>query len=202
MIEWLMAFTRRYWKALVALAVLGWIIWFVGQGLTMEAQVAKRKDRFRRALQEKNVSRALAMVSLDYRDQWNFSHDDLGRVFKDITTQFLSVQIEFTDERIERRGRDVIYTARARLDGQPLTPVGAMMTSYSAQNRDPFVFTWTKEGWWPWSWRLIQIENASLELPTDYQPGMFSENQKSLGDLLDEATSPQAPPARAHKPER
>jgi hypothetical protein len=189
MSDWLIAFVRRYWMWFGAAAALGWIVWLLAQGLTMEAQVAKRKDRFRRALQEKDVSKAMAMVSLDYRDQWKFSRDDLHLVFRDITTQFLSLEIKFTDERVERRGRDIIYTSRARLDGQPLTPVGSMMTSFSAQHRDPFVFTWTKEGWWPWTWRLINVENPTLEVPANYQPGIFSDKRQSFGDLLEQATT-------------
>jgi hypothetical protein len=69
----------------------------------------------------------------------------------------------------------VIYTATMRLNGRSLTPVGEMMLSMTRQLDQPFSFHWKKEGWWPWTWRLVNITNPALELPDGYRPGMFSE---------------------------
>jgi hypothetical protein len=166
----------------------------------MEAQAEKRKERFRQAIETKNVSKVMGMVSDAYRDQWGFGPDELRRVFNDITAQFLTVRITFSDESLERRGREIIFKARARVDGQPLTPIGSMMSSVTAQQREPFVMTWRKEGWWPWTWRLAHVANAGLELPDDYRPGMFSEHGGSLEGLIDRAVAPPPRDSRTKSP--
>jgi hypothetical protein len=50
-----------------------------------------------------------------------------------------------------------------------------MMLTMTRQLDQPFSFHWKKEGWWPWTWRLVNITNPALELPDGYRPGMFSE---------------------------
>ena len=188
------AWIRLRWPWLLAAGGVGFVAWFLAQGLTLEAQAEKRKERFREALEEKNVGKAMAMVSAEYRDQWGYGPEEVGRVFRDVTAQFLTLRVTFSDEKFERRGREIVFTARVRLDGQPLTPIGSMMSSYAAEQREPFVMTWRKEGWWPWTWRLGHVANAGLEPPADYRPGMFSENAGSLEGLIDRAIAP--PPQR------
>lgn len=164
-------------------AIVWFAVWFVSHGLTTETQVTKRKEQFRQALQEKNVRKALSMVSHGYRDQWGFSREDVGNAFRDVTSQFLTVQLEFRDEQLTERSGEIDFSARLRLNGQPLTPVGTMMSTQANQHREPFTFTWRKEGWWPWSWKLVTTASPELELPANYQPGMFSAGSTSFEDI-------------------
>lgn len=141
----------------------------------MESQVEKRKERFRTALQDQDVDQALAMVADTYQDQWGFTKDDLRLILKDVTSQFVIVNLTFAEEKPSRQNGDLLYSVRIQLGGRPLTPAGTVMADFSAQHRQPFLLTWRKEGWWPWTWRLVRVENPELELPTGYQPGMFSQ---------------------------
>ena len=120
----ILAWIRLRWPWLIGIGVLGFSVWFVAQGLTLEAQVEKRKERFREALDAKAVGKAMSMVSANYRDQWGYDANDIENVFRDITAQFLTMRVTFSEETLERRGDEMIYTVRARLDGQPLTPIG------------------------------------------------------------------------------
>ena len=66
------------------------------------------------------------------------------------------------------------------------------MSSISANQRERFVMTWRKEGWWPWTWRLQHVANPGLVIPPGYRPGMLSENGGSLDSLIDRALNPPA----------
>jgi hypothetical protein len=169
-------FLRRSWRWLVVFQVLSGLVWLCSQGVTSESQVRHRAGNFRQALADGRSVKAWHMVSTTYEDQWGLNRDQIGSALRDITRQFLSLQVEWIDPQVSA-GPDatVIYTATMRLNGRSLTPVGEMMLSLTRQLDQPFSFHWKKEGWWPWTWRLVNITNPALELPDGYRPGMFSE---------------------------
>ncbi len=128
------------------------------------------------------------MVSTDYRDQWTMDRDQIGSALRDVSRQFLTLRLEWTEARYDRTPDGAIaLTTTPRLDGKPLTPIGEMMLSTARRLDQPFTFHWKKEGWWPWTWRLVNITNPSLEIPDGYSPGMFSDKPVSVEDAMKRA---------------
>jgi len=114
--------------------------------------------------------------------------DQIGSALRDISRQFLTLRIDWTNP-LYARGPDGTYTLTTvpRLDGRSLSPVGEVMLSTARQIRSPFTLTWKKEGWWPWTWRIVSISNSDLELPAGYTPGMFSDKPITLDQAMKQA---------------
>lgn len=188
--DWL-SMLRRWWLWIVVFQLAILAFWLVSQGLTAESQVQRRAEKFRLAIADKNPEKARRMVSERYRDKWDMNPDELGLAVKDVTSQFLSLTVQWVDPVIVAADGKATITARAKVDGRPLTPVGNMMLNAANQLREPFVFRWEKEGWWPWTWRLVAIENVDYEFPSGYTPGMFSDNRPSLEEAMQRAAEQQ-----------
>ena len=184
MLRSILTFLRRYWRWFVALQVVVLGVWILSQGITAEGQVKVRAEKFRQALASKNPTLAWKMVSANYRDEWGMARDDLGLAMKDVTSQFLALNVEWVDPRFEVRDRAVFVTARPQLSGRSLTPAGEIILATAARLREPFVFRWEKEGWGPWTWRLTSISCPGLEIPAGYRAGMLSEKPASLDEFF------------------
>lgn len=178
-------FWRRSWRWLISFQVAALVAWLLSQGVTAESQVRHRAEGFRRALADGRSAKAWHMVSTDYRDQWSMDRDQIGSALRDVSRQFLTLRLEWADPQLAA-GADgaVALTTMPRLDGRAISPIGEMMLSAARQLDQPFTFHWKKEGWWPWTWRLVNITNPALELPSGYTPGMFSDKPMSLEDAM------------------
>jgi hypothetical protein len=188
MLAAILGFMRRSWRWLVTFQAAAVVVWLLSQGLTAESQVRHRAEAFRRALAEGRSAKAWHMVSAEYRDQWNMDRDQVGSALRDVSRQFLTLRVDWVDPRFERTADGgVAMTTLPRLEGKSLTPVGEMMLSTARRLEQPFTFTWRKEGWWPWTWRLVSITNPDLEIPQGYSPGMFSDRPISLEDAMKRA---------------
>lgn len=188
MISAALGFLRRSWRWLLAFQFAALVVWLLSQGVTAESQVRHRAEGFRRALADGRSAKAWNMVSTDYRDQWTMDRDQIGSALRDVSRQFLTLRLEWTEARYDRTPDGAIaLTTTPRLDGKPLTPIGEMMLSTARRLDQPFTFHWKKEGWWPWTWRLVNITNPSLEIPDGYSPGMFSDKPVSVEDAMKRA---------------
>lgn len=188
MISAALGFLRRSWRWLLAFQFAALVVWLLSQGVTAESQVRHRAEGFRRALADGRSAKAWNMVSPDYRDQWTMDRDQIGSALRDVSRQFLTLRLEWTEARYDRTPDGAIaLTTTPRLDGKPLTPIGEMMLSTARRLDQPFTFHWKKEGWWPWTWRLVNITNPSLEIPDGYSPGMFSDKPVSVEDAMKRA---------------
>lgn len=176
-----LSFARRSWRWLVTFQLAAVVVWLVSQGVTAESQVRHRAEGFRRALADGRSAKAWHMVSPDYRDQWGMNRDQIGSALRDVSRQFLTLRLDWVDPIVGDAGDGTIaLTTTPRLDGKPITPIGEMMLSTARRLDQPFTFHWKKEGWWPWTWRLVNITNPALELPEGYAPGMFSDQRLGL----------------------
>jgi len=185
MLSVVLRFVRGSWRWLVTFQVVAVVGWLLSQGVTAESQVAHRSEAFRRALADGRSARAMSLISDDYRDPWGMGREEMGAALRDIIRQFLTLRVEWGDPQFAAGPEGGMrLTAKLRLEGKSLTPVGEMMLSMARQLNEPFTFHWKKEGWGPWSWRLVSITHPELELPAGYTPGMFSEAPASLEEAM------------------
>jgi len=188
MLPAVLGFLRRSWRWLLCLQIAALVFWLLSQGVTAESQVRHRAEGFRRALADGRSAKAWHMVSADYRDQWGMDRDQIGSALRDVSRQFLTLRVEWADPQfVAGLDRTMTLTTLPRLDGRAISPVGEMMLSTARRLDQPFTFHWKKEGWWPWTWRVVSITNPDLELPAGYSPGMFSDRPISLQDAMRQA---------------
>ena len=164
-----MSLPRRILLLLAALALLytGWNF------LSPSRRLLSAQRSFLTAVSGKDEARCLALVAEDYADQWSFTKREWPGVLKDLRA--LAPVLEITAENpIADTGAG---TVKARLIAKALGgPAAQELESMVARSKEPATFTWRRESWLPWSWRLTAIAYPDLEIPSGYRPGSFSES--------------------------
>jgi hypothetical protein len=168
-----MAYLKRNWKWLVLLYAIGFMAWALPR-LSSSWQLKHRQAELLTAISERDVRTYMALVSANYRDDWEFRATEIHRAMGDVAAQFLVLEIRSEDETWAQTDQIATYRARLKLDGRAVTPLGGMMLGESQRLTTPFEFEWEKESWLPWSWRVRAIRNESLDVPEGYEPGDYS----------------------------
>jgi hypothetical protein len=176
---------RHGWKILLAAVLIFAAVIFHAHLHSKDIAHRTQEDFLQRIVKRKR-HQALLLTSETYRDVWEFDRNQLELALRDVDSQFLSLQLTPSQETSSYTDGSYLYTARLRLQGQTIGPVGPMMISEANQIQNPFTFHWKKESWWPWSWRLTKIDHPDFRPPNQYTPGMLS-SEASLNDLINQA---------------
>ena len=80
-----------------------------------------------------------------------------GRYFFDLT-------ITVSDARTRIGNAEACWQAQIRMTGrgEATTEITDRVNSLTT----PFVFHWRSESWKPWDWKLVKVENRSLDIPS------------------------------------
>ncbi len=179
------SFLLAKWRWILAALAVWLVVWLRAQGVTPEGQMAVRLEKFQAAMDDRDSVALAGFFSDSYEDDWGYRKADIVLAMQDVTAQFLSLKVEWREPRLDPLPDGSFeFVGRPRLSGQTLSPVGHMMISEAARVEKPFRFVWRKEGWFPWSWRLVRVENDSLQIPAGYTPGSLSTGGASLEDLF------------------
>lgn len=127
--------------------------------------VAKRQASLLAGLESRSGARLTRLLSEHYQDRWGFQRRDAVEALLDSGSQFITLVVKPEDAAIVIEGRRATVTSRLVVSGQAIGPVGHEVTRTVNQLKEPFVFTWEKQGFLPSSWRLVSMENPSL--PTE-----------------------------------
>jgi hypothetical protein len=135
-----------------------------------EIQVREKQTAFLDAIEEGDNAAWDNLLSEQYRDQWDFNKVNALISLQDIRSQFMAINISWTltSEIIE--SSDATLTGSMKMEATGIYLPSDIVTSRVNRLETPFIFTWKKESWLPWSWKLIRIENSGLDLD-GYKPG-------------------------------
>lgn len=148
--------------ALVAiLSVVGLVIWSSRPAHV----VAKRQASLLAGVESRSGARIARLLAEDYQDRWGFRRSDAVEALLDAGSQFISLVVKPEDTVTVIDGRRAMVATRLVVSGQAIGPVGHEVTRTVNQLKEPFVFTWEKQGFLPSSWRLVSMENPAL--PTE-----------------------------------
>lgn len=161
---------RRFALPIIGLLVLALLPWMIVRWSNPDRQLSKKQTTFFQALEHRRASNVEDLLSLTYRDQWQFDRKTAVLAMQDATSHFISFAIQPIDLTTKRTGREAVTTARLQVSGSGSPLAGEVIRQINTL-RTPFVFTWKRESIWPSSWRLVTIENAALSLPPGYEPG-------------------------------
>ena len=132
-------------------------------------QLPTKQDAFLSSIEDGDDHVWEDLISEAYQDQWEFSKSNVLVSLSDVRTNLMALHISWEPEAPE------ILEDEARLTGDLNFEATALfgadfVTSRLNNLKTPWVFTWKKESWKPWSWKLVRIENPSLSLD-GYRPG-------------------------------
>lgn len=165
---------RAFLFGLAGLAGLVILSVFVGLQLRPSVTLAKRHASLLDGIERRSPARIQRLTADHYKDRWGFGGEDLAASMVDAGGQFLALVVTPEDESVEIEGSRAVISARLRLGGKPVGPVGQEVMRRINQLEHPFVFTWERQNFLPGSWRLVKVDQA--DLPDDlygYEPGDF-----------------------------
>jgi len=148
--------------ALVAIILVTGLVSWSGRPAHV---VAKRQASFLTGVESRSGARLARLLSENYQDRWGFQRSDAVEALLDAGSQFITLVVKPEDPATVIEGRRAVVTTRLVVSGQAIGPVGHEVTRTVNQLKEPFVFTWEKQGFLPSSWRLVSMENPSL--PTE-----------------------------------
>lgn len=85
---------------------------------------------------------------------------------REVFGQFEHLAIAQLDSgiQLQNENKTGIATARIKISGAG-GPFAEIAREKINGVNAPFVFRWEKQGWIPWSWHLVNVENPELEIP-------------------------------------
>jgi len=152
-------------------ALLGLVILIVWQSRPARV-VADRQADLIEGVERRSAGRLERLVADDYRDRWGFDADDAVTAIVDVGGTFLTLVVTNEERALRIEDDRAVVTARFTVGGKPIGPAGHRVTRRINQLDEPFTFTWERQNFLPWSWRLVEIDNP--DLPDElygYEPG-------------------------------
>lgn len=137
--------SRAKWLALAILAVL-FLPVALYELMPGQRLKAKQEALLKWAHDGKPADFGVDFAAADYSDQWNHTPADVAARLRTARFAFPAVTVEAAEPEIERDGD----TATIR---QELT-----VRNVGETLKHTFHFTWRRESFWPWSWRLRRVE--------------------------------------------
>ena len=145
----------------------------MGYLLVFRWNTSTQLERQQRALiagiENNKWSKCEKRIAADYKDRWGWKRDDLKLLFQDVRSQFLSLGIALENPVWDITGDEATLSAVVRLEGSPIG-VGSSIQSVVNRESAPMIFTWRKESWQPWSWKLVRMNHPEIEVD-GYEPG-------------------------------
>lgn len=155
-------FRNSFYAGLAVAIVLGF---WLAQLWSAEKQVRLHSEHLLRQIEKRNWSAAGDFVAADYHDDWG--HDRallLGRLR--LTLRFFSsLTIEARTPLVQLDPPFGTWRARIQLAGEGPEVTPEVLSRVNSLTT-PFELRWRRESWKPWDWKLVQVRNPELELPT------------------------------------
>jgi hypothetical protein len=136
---------------------------FVGWLWQPDQQIRKHQKHLIAAAEKGKMMRVREFLSDDYADPWNKSAEQAIARLEIIVRNFFALTIREGRVGLETEGNRGHVISRLRLDGKG-TVFAEVVVRETNSLGDPFTFFWRREGWKPWDWRLVRVENPSLRV--------------------------------------
>lgn len=121
--------------------------------------------RLRHALEERNWSRVEALIDPAYADRWGYTRATGLRDARQWLGQFFALTIDVTPAGDQLTAGGGTVTESWKLDGTGGEAAPLVQQAVNELHA-PFVFTWKHNGWKPWDWTLMRVDNPELNLET------------------------------------
>lgn len=161
--------TRRHFFLIALIPLLVLAAWHY---LSPTRQLKAAQLRFLEAVSQKDAEACGKLIHDDYTDQWGFAPADWPNILKDLRLLSPILELQAHNPVVDGANGVVDTSLLAKSAGGPAADY---IAGKSVELKETTRFTWKREAWMPWSWRLVNIQNPALEIPSDYRPGKFAE---------------------------
>ncbi len=156
----LLAFLITRWKPLAALLVLialGWCAWL----WQPERQVQLHQRHLLEAAQTRNWGKFKPLLAEDFRTSGNDDKAATVRMTAEVLRQFFTLEITASETKLTLEGPEAKLSTRLRISGNGMPFAEAVQEALN-HSRDPFEFTWRRQSWKPWDWRLVYAGHSLI----------------------------------------
>ena len=147
--------------AIVVLAV--WLVWPYLE--SDKSQVMRQHLRMLELASNRDWDAVTASMALEYEDQWSQNRADSVALAEEILTGFITLDMEWTPTgEITLNENIAKVRGTVKLTGRGL---GASQLVKDRVNsvKEPWVFTYRKDGSGPRGWKLLSLRNTGLGGP-------------------------------------
>ena len=146
-----------------SLVVLGALVLLLARAFSPAVRLRAAHAALLEAVRDASRSRLARHLAVDYHDSWGQEKAEAIDHAVEAARQFIAMRIEVATLDLDIRGRTATARLTVVLDGQG-TAAAAVIRQRVARLRTPFVLTWRKESWSPWSWKLVALAHDELEI--------------------------------------
>ncbi len=158
---------KANWIIIATILVMGYLIAF---RWTSERQLRSKQEALITAIEDGSWRRCEKHISSDYADRWGWTREDLGKAIKDVRSQFMVLSLDFQAPTWDIAGDTATVRGRVKVSGTGIG-IGNAIIREANRLEAPGIFTWKKESWLPWDWKLVRLDHADLDVPSSYEPG-------------------------------
>lgn len=158
---------RMIYKILISavfVLLLAWFGWWAF-GRSPQSQVLARQAAFISALEERDWSAIKAMLTDDYSDDYGHNRDSLIEDARTVFGRFISLTVNTELVSMQAVPDLAMVKMKFKMEGRGLGFSDLVISRVNGINQ-PWFFHWHKKGRWPWDWKIVQIHNDDLRLPT------------------------------------
>ena len=150
-----------------------------------EPTLIRKQLAFEKAIDSKKIKPFNKLIAKSYSDRWGYKAEDIGLTALDIRTQYIYLTLKPREAKWTIEGSKATLSVKYSLEGQPKTPIAKIITQRSNQLQTPMLFSWEKQSFWPWSWRLTELDNQTIpDDAWDYTPGDLKRASENIGNYL------------------
>lgn len=128
-----------------------------------ERQVRRQTGHLLRAVEKRDWDQMQEFLADNYADRWGHDKEFVRREMREVFRQFLFLTVQNETLSCQIEGPIGTTQTCVKILGSG-GPVAQMVIEKVNELREPFTFSWAKQSWKPWDWRLIRIEQAELNL--------------------------------------
>lgn len=139
--------------------------------LSPARQLKAAQQRLVEAISSKDAPAISKLIHPDYTDQWSFTASDWPGLLKDLRTLSPILEINLLNPVIDAPNSVVDTSLQVKSAGGPASGI---IAARAVELKETTRFLWKRDGWQPWSWRLVSMQNPALDIPPDYRPGHLS----------------------------
>jgi hypothetical protein len=154
--------TKRVRLAVVAVLIPAVFLFFVSPYLqSSETQARKQQEKFVQLGAKRSWEDVKKLLAADYHDQWKQKPADAVDLCSKVLQGFIYLKIDWKPIDATVKGNTVILRGTAHMSGSG-GGISQIVMDTVNQVKEPWVFTWRKDGWKPSDWKLISVENKEL----------------------------------------
>ncbi len=127
-------------------------------------QVRLHQQHLLRSVENRDWPRFESFIDDHYSDRWGHDKSFVTKESREVFRQFIWVTVQQREDVISMTPGLGAESARLVIAGAG-GPLGEAVKQRVNGLAGPCEFRWKKAGWKPWEWKLVEFDQAELEIP-------------------------------------